>query len=127
MSRIAIVDDSKLMQTLLRHILERVGHQVDVWEDVTAMGIADMLTATAPDLLITDYSMPGCNGLTVARMARKARPELPIVVVTATRDPTVLDALNRQEVSCILHKPLQEEELLTAVGEALAGPAEGQS
>jgi CheY-like chemotaxis protein len=123
MARIAIIDDSRLMQTLLRRVLERGGHEVDVWEDVTAMGISDLITAKAPQLIITDYSMPGCNGLTVARMARKTQPNLPLIVVMATHDPTVLDALNRQEVSRILHKPLQEEELLVAVAAALAHEA----
>jgi DNA-binding NarL/FixJ family response regulator len=123
MSRIAIIDDSRLMQVLLRRILERAGHEVDVWADVTAMGIADLIAAQSPALLITDYSMPGCNGLTVARMARKVQPELPIVVVMATHDPTIMDALNRQEVSCILHKPIQEDELLAAVAQALADEA----
>jgi DNA-binding NarL/FixJ family response regulator len=123
MARIAIIDDSRLMQTLLRRVLERAGHEVDVWEEVTAMGIADLITAKTPELLITDYSMPGCNGLTVARMATKAQPELPIIVVMATHDPTVMDALKRLEVSCILHKPLQEEVLLAAVAQALAPEA----
>ena len=123
MARIAIIDDSRLMQTLLRRILERAGHEVDAWEDVTAMGIADLITAKAPELIITDYSMPGCNGLTVARMAKKVQPDLPLMVVMATHDPTVMDALNRQEVSCILHKPLQEEVLMAAVAAALAHEA----
>jgi DNA-binding NarL/FixJ family response regulator len=123
MARIAIIDDSRLMQVLLRRILERAGHEVDVWADVTAMGIPDLITSKSPDLIITDYSMPGCNGLTVARMARKARPELPLVVLMATHDPTIMDALHRQEVSCILHKPLQEDDLLAAVAAALTQEA----
>jgi DNA-binding NtrC family response regulator len=123
MARIAIIDDSRLMQTLLRRVLERAGHEVDVWEEVTAMGIADLITAKTPELIITDYSMPGCNGLTVARMAKKAQPDLPLIVVMATHDPTVMDALERQEVSRILHKPLDQDELLAAVATALAHEA----
>jgi DNA-binding NarL/FixJ family response regulator len=123
MAKIAIIEDSRLMQILLRRVLERAGHEVEVWEDVTAMGIADLITAKAPELLITDYSMPGCNGLTVARMAKKVQPDLQLIVLMATHDPTVMDALKRQEVSCILHKPLQQEELLAAVTAALAHEA----
>jgi CheY-like chemotaxis protein len=125
MARIVVVEDSKLMQTLLRRMLERAGHEVDLWEDITAMEVGGRITETPPDLLITDYSMPGCNGLTVAKMARKAKPDLPVVVVTATHDPAVLEALTKQEVTCILHKPLQEAELLAALAEAMAAGAEG--
>jgi two-component system chemotaxis response regulator CheY len=119
MARIVVIDDSKLMRNLLRHILEQAGHEVEVWEDPTAMGVAEMVGTTLPDLILTDYQMPGCNGLTVAKMARKAKPGLPLVVLTSTHDPAVLEALKRQEVTCILHKPLQEEALLEAVSRAL--------
>ena len=123
MSKIIIVDDSKLMQTVLRRILERAGHEVDAWEEVSAMEIGDRLAASAPDLLITDYSMPGCNGLTVAKMARQSNPGLPVLVLTATHDPAVLTALNNQEVSAILHKPLQETELLATLASVLPDEA----
>ena len=81
MSKIVVVDDSKLMRNLIQHILEQAGHEVDAWAEVTAMEVADRILASDPDLVVTDYQMPGCNGLTLARMARKAKPGLPIVVV----------------------------------------------
>lgn len=119
MARIVVIDDSKLMRNLLRHILEQAGHEVEVWADATAMGVAERIGTTLPDLILTDYQMPGCNGLTVAKMARKANPGLPLVVLTSTHDPAVLEALKRQGVTCILHKPLLEEALLEAVARAL--------
>ena len=124
MSKIAIVEDSKLMQALLRRILERAGHEVDTWEDITAMEIAGRIAEANPDLIITDYSMPGCNGLTVAKMARKAKPDIPVVILTATHDPAVMSAMKKQEVTCILHKPLQEEELLVVLEKVLAEAGE---
>ena len=127
MARIAVVDDSKLMQTVLRRMLERAGHEVVIWEEVTAMEVAEHIAATDPDLLVTDYSMPGCNGLTVAKMARKAKADLPVVVVTATHDPAILSAMRNQEINSILHKPLQEAELLEALAKDLpeVNPDEG--
>ncbi len=120
MSKIVVVDDSKLMRNLIQHILEQAGHQVDAWAEVTAMEVADRILASDPDLVVTDYQMPGCNGLTVARMARKAKPGLPVIVVTALHDAAVLDALKSQAVNQILHKPLKEETLLATVAEVLA-------
>jgi CheY-like chemotaxis protein len=119
MSRIVVIDDSKLMRNLLRHILEQAGHEVDTWEDVAASEIHERVSGANPDLVITDYQMPGCNGLTVAKLVRKAKPGLPVVVLTATHDPAVMGALKSQEVSHILHKPLREEELLEVVAQAL--------
>jgi len=84
MSRIVVVDDSKLMRNLLRHLLERAGHEVETWEEVTAMEIPDRIGKGNPDLVITDYQMPGCNGLSVARMVKKTKPGIPVVVLTAT-------------------------------------------
>jgi len=120
MSRIVVVDDSKLMRNLLRHLLERAGHEVETWEEVTAMEIPDRIGKGNPDLVITDYQMPGCNGLSVARMVKKTKPGIPVVVLTATHDPSMVDAMTRQEVSGILYKPLKEDELLAVVTRALA-------
>ena len=99
MSKIVVVDDSKLMRNLIQHILEQAGHEVDAWAEVTAMEVADRI---------------------LARMARKAKPGLPIVVVTALHDAQVMDALKSQAVNQILHKPLKEEALLETVAEVLA-------
>ncbi|MFZ1377997.1 MAG: response regulator [Geothrix sp.] len=120
MSKIVVVDDSKLMRNLIQHILEQAGHQVDAWAEVTAMEVADRILASDPDLVVTDYQMPGCNGLTVARMARKAKPGLPVIVVTALHDAAVMEALKSQAVNQILHKPLKEETLLATVADVLA-------
>jgi CheY-like chemotaxis protein len=120
MPKIVVVDDSKLMRTMLRGLLEQAGHEVEIWEDVIAMEIPERIGGTNPDLVITDYQMPGCNGLTLARMVKRTNPELPIVVLTATHDPSVVMSLTRQEVSCILFKPIKGEALLAAVSQALA-------
>lgn len=119
MSKIVVIDDSKLMRHLLQRVLELAGHEVDVWVDVAASELPERIKASAPDLIITDYQMPGCNGLTVVRMARKTKPDLPVIVLTATRDPDVVTPLKRLDVKCILHKPLQEGPLMKALRDSL--------
>lgn len=115
MAKIVVIDDSKLMRKFLRHQLESEGHSVEEWEDLSAMEIGDKVTASAPDLVISDYMMPGCNGLTVAKMVRKAKPALPVLIITSHRDPDVLEQLRKQEVVEILHKPLDVDKLKEAL------------
>ncbi|GLH71857.1 response regulator [Geothrix limicola] len=119
MSKIVVVEDSKLMRHLLRRVLEQAGHEVEAWEDLAASEIPERIKNGAPDLIVSDYQMPGCNGLTLVRMARKVRPELPVVMVTSTRDPDVMAPLRRLDVQHILHKPLQEGELMDAIRQCL--------
>ena len=76
-----------------------------------AFDIGDKVAASAPDLVISDYMMPGCNGLTVAKMVRKAQPALPVLIITSHRDPDILEQLRKQEVVEILHKPLDVDKL----------------
>jgi CheY-like chemotaxis protein len=115
MPKIVVVDDSKLMRHLLQRILEQAGHEVTLWNDLAASEVPERINAATPDLIITDYQMPGCNGLTLVRMARKTKPDLPVVVVTADRDPEVARGLAKLEVKHILYKPLQEAELMEAI------------
>lgn len=115
MARIAVLDDSRFMRNLVSKILEEAGHEAVPCEESSLSGIQDRFQALAPDLVLTDYQMPGCNGLTVARIAHQHRADLPVVLLTATHDPAVEEALLKQQPLCILHKPVQAPELLAAV------------
>lgn len=119
MARIAVIDDSRLMRKVLRSYLEQGGHSVEEWEPGAAMEIYERVQAMNPDLLLSDFQMPGANGATVAKMARKAKPNLPILVLTALRDPEVMELLKRSQVTGIINKPCSQAELLEAVAQAL--------
>ena len=115
MARIAVLDDSRFMRNLVTKLLEEGGHEAVTCEESSLSGIQDRLQALAPDLVLTDYQMPGCNGLTVARIAHQQRADLPVLLLTATHDPAVEEALLKQQPLSILHKPVQGSELLAAV------------
>jgi len=74
-------------------------------------------------VVVTDYQMPGCNGATVARMVMKTRPELPVIVITSSRDEEVAATLRKFKVADILHKPVTPEAILASVERALDAPA----
>ena len=118
MAKVMVIDDSEVMRRYLRRILGGA-HEVEEWMPASAMEIADHVLESAPDLVITDYQMPGCSGATVARMILKARPGLPVLVVTAIRDDDVAETLRKFKVFEILYKPISRESLLAAVERAI--------
>lgn len=119
MARIAIIDDSRLMRSVLKRFLVHLGHEVLEWEPSSALEVMEWTKRDAPDLLFTDYQMPGANGATVARMARKGNPNLPIICLTALRDPEVLEQLRKVPVTAILSKPVDEAKVAATLADLL--------
>ena len=119
MARILVIDDSALLRRILRNYLEAGGHDVEDWLPLSAMEIPERLLANSVDLILTDFQMPGVNGLTVAKMAMKTVPAVPVVVLTALVDPEIETQLTKFKVRKILHKPVTAEGLRAAVAELL--------
>lgn len=124
MAKILVIDDSALMRRVLRSYLQAAGHDVEDWLPLSAMEIPDRLTSNPMDLILTDYQMPGVNGMTVAKMALKAAPGVPVIVLTALVDPELEAQLAKFKVRRIIHKPISAEALQRVVTEVLGSPAE---
>jgi FixJ family two-component response regulator len=114
--RILIVDDDPEMCRLLEEALRGAGHAVSCFQDPRA-ALAH-LDGEAVDLLITDLRMPFVDGLTLMCEARRRHPDLLSIVVTgyATLE-TAIEAL-RAGAYDLLMKPLNLEEVRTAVRNA---------
>ncbi len=72
----------------------------------------------APDLVITDVSMPGMDGLALTRALRGIKPDTPVLLITAFEDPEIFRASIALGVSDYLTKPLEQEALLASVARA---------
>jgi CheY-like chemotaxis protein len=115
--RVAVVDDELFFREAITEVLF-----ADGIESVTAENGAQAL-ALADDLeigvMLLDIRMPGIDGIEVLRRLREQRPELRVLVLSASTDQeTVLEAL-RLGASDYLAKPLHDEELVFAVRRAL--------
>lgn len=122
MARILVIDDAALMRLYLRRCLENAGHEVEDWLPQSAMEVSERLVSSRPDLIITDYQMTGCNGVTVTRMAKNADPTIPVLVLTAFHGEEMETTLLRLGVRQILDKPITAESLIRSVQEALGEP-----
>ncbi len=79
-----IVDDDESIRWVLEKSLTREGMQVTSFPG--AAELLDALDDGAPDVLISDIRMPGVDGLRLMGRVHDARPELPVIIMTAHSD-----------------------------------------
>jgi two-component system chemotaxis response regulator CheY len=79
---ILIVDDSKILRTMVRDALEADEHHV--LEAADADAALRSVDTEPPDLVITDVNMPDTDGITLVRTLRQRARErfIPILVLT---------------------------------------------
>ena len=78
---ILLVDDDPLIALVTAGMLTDLGH--DVIETQSGAEAVAVLRGEQPvDLMITDFEMPEMTGLQLARVARRLRPGLPILLIT---------------------------------------------
>jgi DNA-binding response OmpR family regulator len=76
-----IVDDDRRTAVLLGRMLREDGYDTEVEPDGAA-ALERLANDPIPDALITDFHVPGADGLVIARHARACRAGIPVFVVT---------------------------------------------
>jgi diguanylate cyclase (GGDEF)-like protein len=85
--KVLIVDDSPTPRLIIRRELERLGHECEVAED--GQGALDAIPSFEPDVVISDWMMPGMDGDELCRRVR-SDPDLPytyFILLTSLDDP----------------------------------------
>src|SRR5882724_6941061 len=117
---ILICDDDAAIRTVLNQALGRAGY--DVRTTGTAAGLWRWVAAGDGNLVITDVVLPDESGFDLIPRIKRARPDLPIVVMSAQN--TILTAITAAERGAFdyLPKPFDLKELTAVVQRALAMP-----
>jgi len=76
-----------------------------------------------PDLVLTNYQMPGADGLEVIHgiRANKSTSEMPIIFITANSAPSIRSRAVRGGANGYLMKPFTTDDLKEKIGEVLCG------
>jgi excisionase family DNA binding protein len=115
--RVLVVDDEASIRDLLSKTLALAEYDVDLAPDGrTAL---ERLRIIPYDLLITDLKMPGVDGLTVIREARRLKADIPVIIITGySTESSAIEAVNLG-VSGYLTKPFRVPRVLAAAAKAL--------
>ena len=124
MSRILIVEDTRLMRDSLVDVLTELDHEV-----VTAENGAEAVNMIAAgqvfDLIITDIIMPEMDGIEAIMEVQTMSPQTPIIAISGgsarLEKAAGLDTAKRLGAVAVLEKPFEIDSLLAAIQVATSG------
>ncbi len=114
MRTILVIEDDPSMRQVLELFLEQMGYRV-LAEGEGRRALQRLTELPAPpDLVITDLSLPGMDGLEILAAVRQSHPGLPVVLMTGFQSESVCcDSPYQPEA--VLQKPMRLEELKRAI------------
>lgn len=117
MSKILAIDDDSIIRTLLTNILTKAGYEVITAPDGES-GL-ELAATSNPDLVVTDFQMPGLTGLDVVTELQRTQPGLPVILLTAHGDVALTIKSIQLGAYDFIEKPIQMQELLDVIRNGL--------
>ncbi|MFA5904712.1 MAG: response regulator [Desulfobacula sp.] len=108
------VDDSLLIRQLVKISLKsNENHKINLIEAGDGQDAYLLIKEACPDLLITDYNMPGMNGLELISKIRneESLKPIPIILLTAENDEKMITKLCQDFNVLFLRKPFTKNRL----------------
>ncbi len=117
MQKVLIIDDDPVVLQLASGILRKKGFEVYSAKEGQA-GL-QMLQDIIPDIVITDYQMPGMSGIDVLSKIREVDDTIPVIILTAYGDASLTIRSMKTGAFDFIEKPIYPKELLETVKNGL--------
>jgi PAS domain S-box-containing protein len=108
---ILVVDDEPTIRSLAGSVLQHLGYRATIFHSPSEAIERFCANPGDFDCLLTDFSMPGMNGLDLAAALTAIRPELPVVIMTGFLRAHELTPLRDSGVHHLINKPFTIEAL----------------
>jgi DNA-binding response OmpR family regulator len=122
MAKILVIDDEPSILLMIKKMLEKAGHEVDM--ALNGREGMQLFERNKADLLITDIIMPEKEGLETIVEMRKSYPDLKIIAISGGGRISAdgyLPGAKLLGANMVFQKPLVQKELIEAVSFLLKG------
>lgn len=123
--QVVLVEDDPELRQAIGVTLKLGGIDFEAFE--SAESVLAALTPGVQPLLVTDFKLPGMNGLQLMAQVRQQHPQLPVVVMTAFADAELAVQALKGGARDFLIKPFLPEQLIEVIHRHLPSPAVGDA
>jgi DNA-binding NarL/FixJ family response regulator len=113
--RVLIADDHVMFIDGLKVLLKQNGNIEVIAEALNGVAAYDIICEQQLDLLITDISMPGMNGIELIKKVKQNFPQIKILVVTMYNDREIVGEILMAEADGYVLKNADRKEFLSAI------------
>ena len=106
---ILIVEDNATMREGLELVVRRLGHHVEIFKSAEP-ALAALKTKPA-DIIISDYRLPGMDGLTLLEKVKALQPACEVIVITAFGSVDLAVQAMQKGAADLITKPFSPDEL----------------
>ena len=111
---IAIVEDDDSLRPALVGLVRSMGYDGEGYGSAEAFLEED--AGTRANCVVSDFQLPGIDGLDLAGLLRKI---VPVIIVTARTERTIDERATANGVLCLLRKPFEADDLAGCIRRAL--------
>lgn len=117
-AHLVVIEDDQDVQDLITAFFKPKGYKLTIFSDAES-ALEQARGALRCDVVITDFNLPGSNGLELMAELRKIWEETPIILMTGTRSADMAVEAVEKGAYDFLVKPLHFPQLLVSVERAL--------
>lgn len=119
MKKILIIEDDKQLASTLKEVF--VHMKFDVISLSDANSVIEKINKNKPDLIISDYYLPGLSGLEIMECIRKESdtPDIPVIFLSGSDDEKIKANCLENGAKSFITKPFQLKELISVVNNLL--------
>ena len=116
-ARVLVIDDERIVLDSVKRILTDEDYEVDI--SIDSPGGLKLALNRNYDLVLTDIRMPHIGGMRILRDIKRAKPAVPVVIITGYASVNSAVQAMKLGASDYLEKPFTPDELIRRVTRAI--------